>query len=113
MVFTNSQNLPARCVINAISILTYFLSCPSIELSNKLYTTSMYISKAICKSVTGKCVIDPHVVDIASNLSSSLLRYNYLFLKLKMCCVNYGDITIIEIMPRIPKYFYRYSIHII
>lgn len=75
MVFTNSQHLPARCVINAISILTYFLSCPSIELSNKLYNTSMSISKAICKSVTGKCIIDPHVVDIASNLSSGLLRY--------------------------------------
>ncbi|XP_050064276.1 uncharacterized protein LOC126553127 [Aphis gossypii] len=74
MVFTNSQNLPAHCVINAISILTYFLSCPSIELSNKLYNTSMSISKAICKSVTGKCIIDPRVVDIASNLSSSLLR---------------------------------------
>lgn len=75
MVFTNSQNLPAHCVINAISMLTYFLSCPSIELSNKLYNTSMSISKAICKSVTGKCIIDPRVVDIASNLSSSLLRY--------------------------------------
>lgn len=76
MIFTNSQNLPGRCVSNAISILTYFLSCPSIELSNTLYNTSMSISKAICKSVTENYPIDPHVVDIASNLSSSLLRYN-------------------------------------
>lgn len=75
MVVVNSQNLPGRCVLNAISILTYFLSCPSIELNNKLYNTSMSISKAICKSVTGKYIIDPHMVDIASNLSSSLLRY--------------------------------------
>lgn len=76
MIFNNSQDLTDRCVVNAISILTYFLSCPSIELSNKLYNTSMSISKAICKSTTGKCTIDPHVVDIASNLSSALLRYN-------------------------------------
>lgn len=75
MVVVNSQNLPGRCVLNAISILTYFLSCPSIELSNKLYNTSMSISKAICKSVSGKYIIDPHMVDITSNLSSSLLRY--------------------------------------
>lgn len=74
MIFTNSQDLPSCCVINAISILSYFLSCPSVELSNKLYSTSMSISEAICKSVKGKCIIDSYVVDISSNLSSSLLR---------------------------------------
>lgn len=91
MVFTNSQHLPARCVINAISILTYFLSCPSIELSNTLYNTSLSISKAICKNVTGNNIIDPHVVDIASNLSSSLLRYNLFLINQwrKLGCHNY------------------------
>lgn len=76
MVFTNLQNVPNRCIMNAISLLTCVLSCPSIELSNKLYNTSMFISKAICKSVAGQRTIDPYVVDIASNISSSLLRYN-------------------------------------
>lgn len=73
MILTNSQNVPSRCVVNAISILAYFLSCPSIELNNELYNISVSISKAICKSVSG---IDPYVVDIASKLSCSLLRYN-------------------------------------
>lgn len=76
MIFNSSKILPDRCLISAISILTCILSCPSIELSNKLFNTCLYISKAICKSVAGQYTIDPHVVDIASNLSSSLLRYN-------------------------------------
>lgn len=79
LIFKNSQKLPGRCVINSISILTYFLSCPSIELSNKLYSTSMSISKAICKSVAGAYTIEPYVADIASSFSSSLLRYNIYF----------------------------------
>lgn len=76
IIFKNSQHLPGCCVINAISILKYCLSCPSIELSDKLYNTSMFISQAICKSVAGQCTIDPHILDIASNLSGGLLRYN-------------------------------------
>lgn len=76
MIFNNSQNLPGRCVINAISILTCFLSCPSIELSNKLYSTCMFIAKAICKNASGKYTVDPHMVDMASDLSNGLLRYN-------------------------------------
>lgn len=89
MIFTNSQNLSGRCISNAISILTYFLSCPSIKLSNTLYNTSMSISKAICKSVTGNYPIDAHVVDIASNLSSSLLRYLQL-ITFNQWCNNKG-----------------------
>lgn len=73
MILTNSQYVSGRCVIYAISILTYLLSCPSIELSNELYNICISISKAICKSITE---LDPYVVDIASILSSSLLRYN-------------------------------------
>uniref|UniRef100_A0A2S2PVG1 Uncharacterized protein n=1 Tax=Sipha flava TaxID=143950 RepID=A0A2S2PVG1_9HEMI len=74
IIFINSQDLPSCCVINAISILSHFLSCPSVELSSKLYNTSMSISEEICKSVTGKCIIDSYVVDISSNLSCGLLR---------------------------------------
>jgi len=76
IVFIYSQNLSSHCIINAISILTCFLSSPSIELNNKLYSTSLFISKAICKSVVGQHNVDPRVVDISSNLSSGLLRYN-------------------------------------
>lgn len=76
MIFSNSHNLPGQCVINATSILTCILSSPSIELSDILFNTSISISKSICKSVEGKHTVDPHVVDIASSLSSSLLRYN-------------------------------------
>lgn len=83
MIF-NSQHLTDRSVINAISILTDFLLCPSIELSNKLYNTSISISKAICKMVTEKCTIHPHIVDIASNLSSSLLRYYLIRVTIKI-----------------------------
>lgn len=77
MIFSNSHNLPGQCVINATSILTCILSSPSIELSDTLINTSLSISKSICKSVGGKLTVDPHVVDIASSLSSSLLRYNF------------------------------------
>lgn len=76
MIFDSSKKLPGRCVISAISILTYFLSCPSIELSDKLFNICVHISKAIFKSVKGQYTINPHVVDIASSFSSSLLRYN-------------------------------------
>jgi hypothetical protein len=79
IIFINSQDLPSCCVINAISILSHFLSCPSVELSSKLYNTSMSISEEICKSVTGKCIIDSYVVDISSNLSCGLLRYLFKF----------------------------------
>lgn len=76
MIFSNSGNLPDRSVFNAVSILTYFLSCPSIELSNKLYNTTMAVSKTICKNVSETSAIDPSLVDIASDLSRSILRYD-------------------------------------
>lgn len=74
MIFISSGNLPDRCVMNAVSILTHFLSCPSIVLSNKLYSTTLTVSKTICQNVTERQSIDPHTVDIASDLSSSMLR---------------------------------------
>ncbi|XP_050535373.1 uncharacterized protein LOC126902302 [Daktulosphaira vitifoliae] len=75
LIFVNSGKLSDRCTTNAVFILNTILSCPSVELNDKLYTTAISVSKAICKIFKEKDVIDPYIVGIASDISSSILRF--------------------------------------
>ncbi|XP_050436260.1 uncharacterized protein LOC126843009 [Adelges cooleyi] len=75
MILANSASLPDRCTINSVSILTTILSCPLVELNGKLYSTTISVSKTICKIIAEKKIIEPHIVGIASDISSSILRF--------------------------------------